>query len=279
MMSMQHREAKAIRQQLVSMNLKHFLLQTLKDPKNCTCQLETKTLDTTADGYYDIDLGSFRSGCDFSLANNFIVVANQEVKGGSGLTVESVKISGIQYTGTSNGPLDSYSGALTVAYSTDNVIRALRSIEVDILFTVDNTSGPANARLIQGCLDNSAMPLSNIVQKKLLYYSSSGKVIPGHYTNGVLITLSEDISNFRFLVFSGSGPPSPEVAYSSGIIPTARIPTTPASPTYASVAMANSGNSTTEFVIWRVSDRQINLRSEQGGYVNRRYLFAIFGIE
>ena len=194
--SVQHREAKAIKQQLVSINLKHWILQTLRNPENCHCQLRTKTLNVN--NYDDIDLGEFRSGCDFSLiANNFIATAGQKVKGGLGLKVSSVKIKDIGYTGTTTGTIEEYSGALTVEYKREGAVRPLRSVEVDVSFTVDNTQGSPSVRPIQSCVDNVGSG-SNSNEDELYFASGSGTLISASVT-GTQINLNSAFSSYRYL--------------------------------------------------------------------------------
>ena len=61
---------------------------------------------------------------------------NQEVKGSSGMTVESVKVTEIRRSGG-----NAYQGVLTVGFKGSGLVRAIRPIEVDVILTVDSSAG------------------------------------------------------------------------------------------------------------------------------------------
>ena len=164
MLSVQHKELKSIKQQLLTMNLKHFILQTMTKTSNCTCHFH-QTVSPSAPGPFNIDttitdeqtshdinLGSFRSSCDFSSDNNIIVADNQEVKGSSGMTVESVKVNEIRRSGG-----EVYQGVLTVGFKGRGLVRAIRPIEVDVILTVDSSAGADDTeRPIKFCGNESS---------------------------------------------------------------------------------------------------------------------------
>ena len=142
MITTQHKEGKAIQQQLASASLKYAVLQTLRNPENCICQFNSLTIDTTKTALNEagdeIDLQVFKNGCGTD-PNNIIANAGKEV--GAGLKVESVKVSNIMETGTPN----EYFGDLIIAYKGENLVRALRPLEVPLQFTVTPPSDPSDS--------------------------------------------------------------------------------------------------------------------------------------
>ena len=88
MISSQINDVKELRRQLTAMNLKHFIVQAIRNHNNCKCHLTQDstikdalginlgpfTIDTTITGHQtspDINLGSLRSGCDFRNTYNW----------------------------------------------------------------------------------------------------------------------------------------------------------------------------------------------------------------
>ena len=155
MLTTQHKQGKAIQQQLASASLKYGILQTLRNPENCLCQFNSlpstpHTIDTTkttsgGEGY-EIDLGEFRSGCGPG-DDNILARQDEPIKGGAGLGAQSVKVSQIFDTGTPN----EFKGNLQVMYQSQSTVMSLRTLSVPVLFTVDPNQGTENARPISDC--------------------------------------------------------------------------------------------------------------------------------
>ena len=155
MLTTQHKQGKAIQQQLASASLKYGILQTLRNPENCLCQFNSlpstpHTIDTTkttsgGEGY-EIDLGEFRSGCGPG-DDNILARQDEPIKGGAGLGAQSVKVSQIFDTGTPN----EFKGDLQVMYQSQSTVMSLRTLSVPVLFTVDPNQGTENARPISDC--------------------------------------------------------------------------------------------------------------------------------
>ena len=155
MLTTQHKQGKAIQQQLASASLKYGILQTLRNPDNCLCQFNSlpstpHTIDTTkttsgGEGY-EIDLGEFRSGCGPG-DDNILARQDEPIKGGAGLGAQSVKVSQIFDTGTPN----EFKGDLQVMYQSQSTVTPLRPLFIPILFTVDPNQGTENARPISDC--------------------------------------------------------------------------------------------------------------------------------
>ena len=155
MLTAQHKQGKAIQQQLASASLKYGILQTLRNPDNCLCQFNSlpstpHTIDTTkttsgGEGY-EIDLGEFRSGCGPG-DDNILARQDEPIKGGAGLGAQSVKVSQIFDTGTPN----EFKGDLQVMYQSQSTVMSLRTLSVPVLFTVDPNQGTENARPISDC--------------------------------------------------------------------------------------------------------------------------------
>ena len=161
MLSTQSKESLFIRQQVSSSSLKYLLLQVLhkSNSDTCSCHFNStkrnpppdpedeavKYIDTTKESIGDIDLGTLRSGCDFSdpLAKNIIVQSGEELKDGL-LTVKSVKVSDIHPTMT-----DQYKGDLVIVY--EGSVRPIRPLRIPLVLAIDSSSGEENARPIQSC--------------------------------------------------------------------------------------------------------------------------------
>lgn len=150
MMSTQNREMTFFKHQLVAMNIKHHILQTMKNLSNCNCHFTQDPTDTDATGANlgpfiidttitgdqtssDINLGSFRSGCDFTTDKNIVVAAGKVVSGGYGLKVSSVKVTNIIATGTPN----EYTGKLLIKFEKGSAPRVMQPISIDIIVTAE----------------------------------------------------------------------------------------------------------------------------------------------
>ena len=149
MLSVQSKEAKSIKQQLASMNTKYFILQTLARSSSCTCQFETFDIDTTKSPTDDIPLRTFRSGCETSSDDNIIVKEGENLKGVPSLTVDSVKVTNVEKIVGTTGE---YKGDLTITYAAQGLVRAIRPIEIDLIFSVDMSGGSGDtSRPIVSC--------------------------------------------------------------------------------------------------------------------------------
>ena len=163
MITYQHREVNHIKRQLTSASLKYFIIQNIKNINRCDCHfaqdptdvdpnnvnLGPFTIDTTLpDGtdIPDINLGSVRSGCDFTRIDNIIARTGDPLPG-TALNVESVAVRSISLTDT---PAE-YRGKLTLDYEGGTWAQRIRPIEIDLLFAVDGAAGTPRARPIRGC--------------------------------------------------------------------------------------------------------------------------------
>ena len=151
MLSFQHKEVDYLKQQLVGMSVKYSILQALRKPGTCNCHFAqtpgtdgngkplgpftVKTPTTTTDPYTtpDINLGSFRTSCDFSSSDNIIAASGQKVSG-SKLLIRTVKINNILPSGTSH-----YQGDLTVEYSIEGNSRVPAPITTQLLLAGEPT--------------------------------------------------------------------------------------------------------------------------------------------
>ena len=160
--SWQNKELQFIKEQLLSASLKFFMIQTMKNLENCTCHFKQDptlrdaksehlgpfSIDETAGATISpINLGSFRSGCDFTSPDNVVVAAGEPLKGGANLVVDSVKVKEITPTGTPH----EYQGSIQVAYQSRSWTRAMKPVSVDVIMSVDGSSGTPQARPIVGC--------------------------------------------------------------------------------------------------------------------------------
>ena len=174
MMSIQHRDMKSLKHQLVAMNIKHHIIQTIKNPENCNCHftqdpadtdatganLGPFTIDTTINGDQtspDINLGSFRSGCDFTSTHNVIAAAGGAVNGGAGLRVSSVRVTEITATGTP----DEYAGMIQVTFARDGTTHTRHQAEVDIRLSANLSPADPTKAAIVTC--NAGAPRTAVV--------------------------------------------------------------------------------------------------------------------
>lgn len=153
MMVDQQKETKFLKQQLVSTTLKPLIIRSLVNSGNCNCHFDrdqntsavSLNINTTSPTAHEIDLRTIRVGCDFSSSDNILISAGTEIKEGEGLSVSSVKVSNIKYTGTT----DLYSGDLIIQYGSTG--RILRPLSIPLIFFVDSSKGTSTARPIQAC--------------------------------------------------------------------------------------------------------------------------------
>ena len=174
MITIQHKQTRILNQQLASASVKYSLLQTLRNPTNCQCHFdptkntnipeENLKIDTTKNPIPEINLKTFRSGCDFNSNENIIVNENTEIKGGYGLKVSAVKVTDIKRTGTS----EDYKGDLTIVYARDSRSVPLQSTAVPVLLTVDSSSGVPEGRGIQTCGSGSQTHSGRFIQHEQL---------------------------------------------------------------------------------------------------------------
>ena len=157
---------------------------------NCTCHFH-QTVSPSAPGPFNIDttitedqtshdinLGSFRSSCDFSSDNNIIVADNKEVKGSSGMTVESVKVTEIRRSGG-----NAYQGVLTVGFKGSGLVRAIRPIEVDVILTIDPSAGADDTeRPIKLC--GAESPPADDLKYVYKHYQSMSETARGDVKEG-----------------------------------------------------------------------------------------------
>ena len=169
MLTVQNKETRFLRQQLASISVKYSLLQTLKNPVNCQCHFDSSTnkeipedelkIDTTKDPIGDIDLKSFRYGCDFDSSDNIIVKEDTEINNANGLKVGTVKVKGLRPTGTK----DNYKGDLTIDFKHLGHGRALQPVSVPILLAIDSGLGSSVGRPIQSCGTYASLGSGNYI--------------------------------------------------------------------------------------------------------------------
>ena len=154
-LSAERREVKIIKRKLASMSLESSILQALRHPDVCSCHFDSiqaagiNIIDTSVNPINDIDLGTFRGSCDFSdTASNVIATVGQEIEGGEGLSIKSVRIADIEKI---DRVFDLYRGDLTIEYNPENVAFFVHPIKVPLIFSVDPRSGTETAGLIHSC--------------------------------------------------------------------------------------------------------------------------------
>ncbi len=146
MLSFQHRELQSIKQQLVRANIKQFVLQTIQNPDTCDCHFKQTTpvgsnlgpftIDTRLNQpIKDINIGSFRTSCDFTGTDNIIVAANTPIRNTAQLTTKSIMARNIVKTTTAG----EYKAELTIDFNSPT--RQIRPAIVDLFLSVDTASG------------------------------------------------------------------------------------------------------------------------------------------
>ena len=162
MLNLQYKEFDYVRQQIIGMSIKHLILQTLKNSGACNCHFTQNsgndgngqplgpfTVKTPNGNTYttpDINLGSFRTSCDFVSSNNIIAASGQKVPN-SKLLIKTVKIKDIQPTGGAS----EYKGNLTVGYAIEGYNRVPAPITIPLLFAGEPTGGGADTDTIKNC--------------------------------------------------------------------------------------------------------------------------------
>ena len=162
MLNFQYKEFDHIKQQLVGVGVKYSILQTLKNSGTCNCHFAqnsgndgngqplgpftVKTPNGNAYTTPDINLGSFRTSCDFLSSNNIIAASGQKVPD-SKLLIKTVKIKDIQPTGGAS----EYKGNLTVGYAIEGYNRVPAPITIPLLFAGEPTGGGTDTDTIKNC--------------------------------------------------------------------------------------------------------------------------------
>lgn len=177
----QHREMRGLKQKMASVNLNQYVLRAFQNPKNCSCHLDpTKnptslsplTINTTTSVPQAINLGTLRNGCDFGITTNIIAEVDGIVPNSAGLTVKSVGIRNILPTGSAN----EYQGTLILDYHQESVGTALNPVSLDLVFTVDPTSGTPAARPIDLCAGGGSLDLSTCKDFKAPYTFADSQI-------------------------------------------------------------------------------------------------------
>ncbi|NJL25357.1 MAG: prepilin-type N-terminal cleavage/methylation domain-containing protein [Calothrix sp. SM1_5_4] len=148
------REKRFLSEKITSLETQRFLNSLATDPATCSCQLDSNLntaladrlkVNTTATPPPDIDLGVFRSGCDFTSTTNIVVEEGKKIGPPTqALNVTKVQITQIRSTGTA----DQYTAWLTVNMSNDQ--GHTFHTRTPLRFNVDSTTPPATRR-ISGC--------------------------------------------------------------------------------------------------------------------------------
>ena len=152
-LSAQQKEQERVQRGLVRSAFVYDVLQILRNPENCFCQMGTKKIDTTkASLGSDGDrwtLDKLRNGCGGE------IIAKPNLKLGDRVEIKSIEVSNIIETGTANeeGLINEYIGRLVFTYATDprGGIYTLEPSVIPISFTIDPSSGAASARDILVC--------------------------------------------------------------------------------------------------------------------------------
>ncbi len=157
MFSFQHTELTSIKEQLAAASNHYLILQALKNTETCNCHFKDSinsspedglkqtigpfTIDTRPDETpSDINLGSIRTGCDFTGSHNIIAAAGTAVY--NRLTVQSVQVKNIRPTGTTG----EFQGDLSVAFVDGSYVRPFRPPQARILLSTSPADAAAPGR-------------------------------------------------------------------------------------------------------------------------------------
>ena len=192
MIGYQYKELTHIKEQLASHSLKYLLLQNIKDLARCSCHFTQSnmdangdslgpfTIDTTTDdgdSYNEINLGSIRSGCDFSSINN-VIIKNGDRLPGTSVEVEGIvaKVSG------PTGEVNEFLATITVSYKQKPGSRLLRSIEIPTILSIDTAQGDDGIHPIKSCGPQQQMTTSP--HSNTIIVTNFGSVVCGKDIRG-----------------------------------------------------------------------------------------------
>lgn len=152
----QNRFLKSSSQKLELLELRGLMLQVLRNPSSCSCQLNPNvntsiasrlvinTLSPTA----NINLGVIRSTCDFSSSQNIIARENQRLPNSTNqIRVTAIQLGKIASTGVPG----SYRGELLVSVAGLLGETTSSEISMPLYFSIDTKDGTATARPISSC--------------------------------------------------------------------------------------------------------------------------------
>ena len=158
MFSFQHTELTSIKEQLAAASNHYLILQALKNTETCNCHFKDSINSSPEDGLQqtigpftidtrpdqtpsDINLGSIRTGCDFTGPHNIIAAAGTAVY--NRLTVQSVQVKNIRPTGT----VGEFQGDLKIAYVDGSYVRAFRPPQASLLLSTSPADAVAPGRI------------------------------------------------------------------------------------------------------------------------------------
>ena len=173
------------------------IVANMFDNELCNCHLDASkntdipltsslTVDTTGVLINDIDLGSLRSGCDFTSSENIIFETGQAPLSIPKLVVDSIRISEITPV---TGVQDKFSARLDVQYENNGFFYS--PFVIPLVFSVDLSSGAATQRPIVDCEVHSISESDNDC-----YYVEEGETHVG--CGKVVGNLAEGITAFGF---------------------------------------------------------------------------------
>ena len=153
--SLQRMEGKSVKQGLSRASLHYKMISTLRNVDKCICNFQShkiNTLKANTAGGDTIILSEFNRISEPWPVCSGSVLAKADLKAGSGLVVESVKVSSIKPTGS---PLE-YSGNLEVVYKPNSLVRLYKPSVIPMKFSIvdDSTKSPS-AKPINLCGANA----------------------------------------------------------------------------------------------------------------------------
>ncbi|NJL23909.1 MAG: hypothetical protein HC902_01120 [Calothrix sp. SM1_5_4] len=136
------------------------LLRALSDEKTCSCQVSAElnsslasqlVVDESSPNPPDIDMGKWRSSCDFSSPSSVMAETGTKVNGMKLLSVRSVKLRNIHKIGDGR-----YASQLTIDYEAGMGEMELMPSILNLAFEIDTSAGSSSARPIKRCIDKQS---------------------------------------------------------------------------------------------------------------------------
>ncbi|NJL25358.1 MAG: hypothetical protein HC902_09375 [Calothrix sp. SM1_5_4] len=157
------------------------VIRTLTDNDVCSCQLSAElnsslasrlTVDESLSSPPDIDLGQWRSNCDFSAPSAVIAEAGTTAANMKYLVPSSIKLRNIHKI--DNGR---YSSQLTIDYAASIGELPLTPSVINIGFAINTSAGSSSARPITNCLGKKNEEILNDCPSGMELIGTAGTAI------------------------------------------------------------------------------------------------------
>jgi hypothetical protein len=151
-------------QRIEKAELANNLVRTVSDPSLCSCQLDRTlnlaqasalALNTSSPAIPDLQLSSWRLGCDFANPATVLATVGEVLPGSRSLRVDSIRLTEISRLVSAN----TFHGQLEIAVSgaSQPNTTSIAPVRAHVTFSVDPSS-PEASRRIASCLRPEAQP-------------------------------------------------------------------------------------------------------------------------